>query len=63
MDYPGWTIVTTHPIDPESGDYCVWCSDAVGPTIAFATDFGSAAFQNTVLDDEGGQHTVHVTAV
>lgn len=62
MDYPGWTITaTTHPVDPEAEGYCSWCADAIGPAVAFAEDFGSYAFQSTVLDDDNGYHTVNIT--
>jgi hypothetical protein len=64
MDYPGWTVTsTTHPVDPQDPAYCSWCAEAIGPAVAFAEDFGSMAFQSSVLDDDGGYHTVIITRV
>lgn len=63
MDYPGWAVTAQHPIEEGTEGFCATCFGAIGPAVAFATDFGSTAFQSTVLDESGSPHTVRVEAV
>lgn len=63
MDYPGWTVETTHPVDEADPLYCATCAGLVPATIAFAADWGSTAHTNQYNDDEGGVHTVTVRQV
>lgn len=60
MDYPGWTVETTHPTDEADPLYCAQCSGMIAPAIAFAIDWGSTAFQAQAGDDQGNTHTVVV---
>lgn len=60
MDYPGWTVETSHPVDESDPAYCAQCAGMIGPAIAFATDWGSNAFQAQEPDDMGNTHTVVV---
>ncbi len=63
MDYPGWSIETTHPVDPESAEYCPWCADMVPRTVAFAADWGSTAHGAVEFHPEEVEHRVTVRAV
>jgi hypothetical protein len=55
-DYPnGWHVETTHDITTDP-----LCNDAIEPTIAFATDWGSTAFQHQFNDDNGNSHVIVV---
>lgn len=63
MDYPGWTIETTHPVDEADPAFCAQCAGAVGPTVAFAADWGSTAHQHQFTDDQGTVHTIVVRQV
>lgn len=58
MDYPGWDIETTHPVDPEAEGFCQVCADAVPQTVAYAIDWGSHSHQ--VTDPQGTVH--HIAA-
>lgn len=63
MDYPGWTIETTHPVTEGDPDFCQPCFDAVGPTVAFAADWGSTAHGHQFEQPEGTMHVVVVRVV
>jgi hypothetical protein len=63
MDYPGWTVETTHPTDPNGPDYCATCADNIAPTIAFAEDWGSSAHGNQITDENGVDHVIQVRRV
>lgn len=57
----GWNVETTHPIEEtEEGPICETCLNGVEPAIAFATDWGSNAFQAQMSDSEGVTHTIVV---
>lgn len=60
----GWNVETSHPVEEtEEGPICTACLDAIEPTIAFAVDWGSTAFQAQFTDSEGAPHTVVVRAI
>lgn len=63
MDYPGWTVETTHPVDEADPDYCAQCSGMVAPTMAHATSWAVSASQAQETDDMGNLHTVVVRQV
>ncbi len=64
MDYPGWTVETTHPTEPGEGiTVCETCLGMIPGTIAFAADWGSTAHSNQHTDSEGATHTVVVRQV
>ena len=63
MDYPGWTIETTHPVDEADPDFCDICANGVAPAVAFAADNGSTAYGSQLADPNGGYHLVVVRAV
>lgn len=63
MDYPGWTIETTHPVDDTDPTFCQACADAVAPTVAFAADWGSTAHGHQFEQPEGTAHRITVRAV
>jgi len=63
MDYPGWTVETTHPIDPEAEGYDATCADLVEPTIAMAEAWDSSAFGQQVTDAQGVDHLVIVRKI
>ena len=62
---PGWDVETSHPTEApdESVQVCAQCLGMIDPTIAFAVDWGSPAFQAQTTDSEGLTHTVVVRAV
>jgi hypothetical protein len=60
MDYPGWTIETSHPVEEGAEDYCEACAEAVEPTINFAVRMESPAHQHSFSDDEGITHVIVV---
>lgn len=60
----GWNVETTHPIEEtEEGPICLTCQNGVAPAIAFATDWGSTAFQAQTFDDEGTSHVIVVRQI
>jgi len=63
MDYPGWTVETSHPVDEADPEYCAQCAGMIAPAIAFATDWGSTAHGSQTTDGEGNNHTVVVRQV
>ena len=63
MDYPGWTVETTHPTDEADPLYCAMCAGMVAPAITFATDWGSTAHGSQNTDAEGTTHIVTVRQV
>ena len=64
MDYPGWTVETTHPIEEAEGvTVCDPCLNAIDPLIAFAEDWGSTAFGTQFENPEGVLHYVVVRKV
>jgi hypothetical protein len=62
-EYPGWTIESTHSIDPEAEDYCATCAGAVEPLIATAIAWESPASGMQITDSEGVTHSVAVRVV
>jgi hypothetical protein len=65
---PGWNVETTHPVEEgqsESEPLCPAgnCITGIDPAIAFATDWGSTAFQAQTTDGDGNNHVVVVRAV
>lgn len=63
---PGWNVETTHPTEEGQSDtepLCSDCSTGIEPAIAFATDWGSTAFQAQTTDENGTNHIVVVRAV
>lgn len=51
----GWNVETTHDIALEP-----LCADAIDPTIAFASDWGSTAHQHSFTDSTGDAHVIIV---
>jgi hypothetical protein len=62
MDYPGWTVETTHPIDPEAEGYCETCAAMVPEAISFADGMGFVAY-GSQTSDANGTHNVVVRKV
>lgn len=61
---PNWDVETSHPIEEtEEGPIDETCLNAVEPAIAFATDWGSSAFQAQTTDPDGTVHTVVVRQI
>lgn len=54
----GWNVETTHDIEIDQP-----CADGIDPAIAFATDWGSSAFQAQTVDNEGIWHTIVVRQI
>lgn len=63
MDFPGWTVETSHTIDQSDPLYCATCEGMIPGTIAFAADWGSSAHSSQITDAEGNNHTVVVRQV
>jgi hypothetical protein len=63
MDYPGWTVETTHNTDPGLDGYCATCADNIAPTIAFAEAWGSPAHGNQITDENGVAHVIQVRKI
>jgi len=63
MDYPGWTIETTHPVDESDPEYCEWCAGMIPGTVAFAADWGSVGHSAVEFHPEGTEHRVTVRQV
>lgn len=59
---PGWNVETLHHTEAPDGDIpvCETCTNMIEPAIAFASDWGSSAFQATTFDEQGNTHTVVV---
>lgn len=65
---PGWDVETSHPVEEgqsESEPLCVTadCINGIDPAIAFATDWGSSAFQAQTTDGDGNTHTIVVREI
>lgn len=63
MDYPGWTVETSHPVDEADPLYCATCAGMIPGTVQFAIDWGSTGHNNQHTDTEGVTHTVTVRQV
>jgi hypothetical protein len=63
MDYPGWSVETTHPVDEADPAYCSHCFAMIDPTIAFAQSWGSTAHSATEYEPPDVAHTVTVRQV
>lgn len=65
---PGWNVETSHPVEEgqsESEPLCptAACVDGIDPAIAFATDWGSTAFQAQTSDPDSTVHTIVVRQI
>lgn len=56
MDYPGWTVETTHFEEQ-------FCTDLIEPAIAMAESWGSTAYRHETEDEQGVIHGVTVRKV
>lgn len=63
MEYPGWTVETTHPVEQGAEGYCQTCHDMIQPTIDMAVAWGSPAHGNQITDAQGVNHNVVVRQV
>lgn len=62
-EHNGWTVETTHPSFEGAENLCATCSGLVGPTIAWAIDWGSTAFGSQVTDAQGTEHQISVRLI